>query len=238
MKRSFNAVNAAQAPVVEAHLSHFDPAKGTATSAYEGSREGEVADPRQSAAKSPGASASFAGLRRRVQQLERLLREQCDEQKSWLSLLTQECEPWHLHTPQSGLRGEYALLQNPKYKHLLEQGLRYRRLAYAQVLAQDLQEIQRAFPERNVLSLEELGEAFFALREVGIEAVTACAAVWQTMQGHMQSPVPQMGAMHHTEQGMKEYYTPGEVDRLTQRQLMDPRVMAAVEHSMTKWKKK
>ena len=39
------------------------------------------------------------------------------------------------------------------------------------------------------------------------------------------------------QQGRKEYYTPAEVDRLTEKELKDPAVMAAVRWSMTKWKK-
>ncbi len=239
MKKGINAVNAAHAPVVEAQWPEFDPAKGTATTPkdlyLEGAREREIADPHKHLAKQGGASASFAVLRRRVQQLERLLSEQCACQREWLQLLegigAQE-------NPQGELNQRHSLLKNPLYGRLQEEKLRYRRLAHLRVLGEDLMRIQNAFPQREVLSLEELGEAFFDLREAGIDPVTACAAVWQSQGSHTDNLPPQMGSMHHTEQGTKDYYTPNEVDRLTKHELMDPRVMAAVEYSMTKWKKK
>ena len=48
--------------------------------------------------------------------------------------------------------------------------------------------------------------------------------------------IPQMGLVSSQPQTAKEYYTPAEVDRLSEQELRDPGVMAAVRWSMTKWK--
>jgi len=111
----------------------------------------------------------------------------------------------------------------------------YRRLAYLQVLEDDLRRIRKKFPAEKIVSLNQLGEEYYALRQNGIDPVVACAAVLKSRSS--ETKPPEMGLLSCRQQGRKEYYTPAEVERLTEKELKDPAVMAAVRWSMTKWKK-
>ncbi|MBR5559004.1 MAG: hypothetical protein IKU72_02010 [Oscillospiraceae bacterium] len=112
----------------------------------------------------------------------------------------------------------------------------YRRLAYLQVLEDDLRRIRKKFPAEKIASLSQLGEEYYALRQNGIDPVVACAAVLKSRSS--ETKPPEMGLLSCRRQDAKEYYTPAEVDRLTEKELKDPAVMAAVRWSMTKWKQR
>lgn len=129
--------------------------------------------------------------------------------------------------PDGGFEADPELLEERQRAAL------YRKLAHLYVMEHDLQRIRRAFPKEKIDSLEQLGEGFFALRRGGIDPVVACAAL---MQGRGEGTPPEMGLLSGGRQEQQEYYTPAEVDRLTERELKDPSVMAAVRWSMTKWK--
>lgn len=129
--------------------------------------------------------------------------------------------------PDGGLEADPELLEERQRAAL------YRKLAHLYVMEHDLQRIRRAFPKEKIDSLEQLGEGFFALRRGGIDPVVACAAL---MQGRGEGAPPEMGLLSGRQQEQQEYYTPAEVDRLTEQELKDPSVMAAVRWSMTRWK--
>ncbi len=128
----------------------------------------------------------------------------------------------------------FGLLQDPEWIEDRMKTARYRQLAHLYVMEHDLRRIQKAFPKEKIESIDQLGEPFFALRRSGIDPVVACAALLQS-RGQQQTP-PEMGLLSGRHQPAQEYYTPAEVDRLTEKELRDPGVMAAVRWSMTKWK--
>jgi len=190
--------------------------------------------------QTPEENARFAQVRRCAQRMEQLLGQMEELSRQAGGLLP------GLPPPGGGPDGEpgpdlqelelqRALLNHPLTAEAEARTLRYRELAHLRVFEDDLREVQRAFPEEKIGSLEELGDAFFALRQQGVDTQTACAAALRLRGG---APLPpQMGAVGRTEQPSREYYTPAEVDRLTEKDLRDPAVMAAVRQSMTRWKR-
>ncbi|MEG0570902.1 MAG: hypothetical protein RR497_04570 [Oscillospiraceae bacterium] len=46
---------------------------------------------------------------------------------------------------------------------------------------------------------------------------------------------PQLGAVNELSDVQKDFYTPEEVDKLTDRDLSNPKIMKRVQYSMTKW---
>lgn len=76
------------------------------------------------------------------------------------------------------------------------------------------------------------------IKENGLEKVAAKKAYELYKKMQPQPEVEQIGSMKSTETKVdkyKEYYTPDEVRKLTSKDLDDPRIMKAVDDSMTKW---
>lgn len=119
---------------------------------------------------------------------------------------------------------------DPEYLRVKREADSLRRLVFETVLEKDLAAVNRANNTR-FQNVRELGETFLALRANGIDAVTAYAAVKASQP---QKPA-EIGAVSKGG-AEKEFYTPGEVDRLSPEQLDNPRVWARIRGSMTKWK--
>lgn len=98
------------------------------------------------------------------------------------------------------------------------------------LMQEDLKEIQKIDPA--VSSLEELGDDFAALIAAGVRAPVAFAAVRQTESA---ARPPMLGAVDGNTKGEKDYYTPQEVDALSEAELDNPRIWQRVRKSMTKW---
>ena len=95
----------------------------------------------------------------------------------------------------------------------------------------DLAQIREMDPSVEDLSM--LGEDFARLIAAGIDAKTANAAICQVKSS--QTP-PDVGAVDGHSSGEKDFYLPEEVDRLSERDLEDPKIWERVRASMTKWK--
>ena len=95
----------------------------------------------------------------------------------------------------------------------------------------DLAQIREMDPSVEDLSM--LGEDFARLIAAGIDAKTAYAAICHVKSS--QTP-PDVGAVDGHSSGEKDFYLPEEVDRLSERDLEDPKIWERVRASMTKWK--
>lgn len=113
----------------------------------------------------------------------------------------------------------------------------YRNIAAQHQRDTDLAELKAKFPADNVESIEALGEQFAKLRLAGVDNLTAYAAVRATKQATAKPVPPDTGAVGNAGSQERDYYTPEEVDKLTPKQLDDPKIMDKVMKSMTKWKK-
>lgn len=102
------------------------------------------------------------------------------------------------------------------------------------VFADDLKTIQGLDPK--VKDLKELGEEFWKLKAAGVDTVIAFNAVNTKKQSEKVTPPPVMGKVNSSTTAQKDFYTPEEVDRLTEADLDNPKVMETVMKSMPKWK--
>lgn len=102
-----------------------------------------------------------------------------------------------------------------------------------QQMKEDLIKIQTINPQ--VKSLEELGEDFFKLISSGVDAELAYRVANEKKKATEKPIPPSMGAIQDST-GEKDYYTPEEVDKLSKKDLDNPKIFEKVRQSMTKWK--
>ena len=102
-------------------------------------------------------------------------------------------------------------------------------------MANELRSLQAHDPAANLTSIAERGDDYVRLRKAGVSATSAYEAV-KYRRAKSEIP-PDTGALGSDRAQEKEFYTPDEVDRLSSRELDDPKIMERVMRSMTKWKK-
>lgn len=89
--------------------------------------------------------------------------------------------------------------------------------------------------DKSIKSLDDLGSEFATLVSSGVDAETAYFAVKAKEQATTKPKPKDIGAIGSGTKE-KDYYTPDEVDKLTDAELDDPKIRAKVRKSMTKWK--
>lgn len=132
----------------------------------------------------------------------------------------------------------------PEYKQAEEERDRYKAL-YEDLLFRDhLATIKAAHPEETAENITELGETFLSLMamkqrngDVTEEDVLIAYEMAALEKQRKTKPVPESpGKLNSTNGGEKEFYSPAEVDRLTEAQLNNPKIIEKVMQSMTRWK--
>ena len=95
----------------------------------------------------------------------------------------------------------------------------------------DLARIAKAFPQQAPDSIPALGDDFLKMRSLGIDPVTAFAAICLAQNGAV-TPPPEMGpaACARPEQ---DFYSPEEVRRMTPQQVQQN--LKKIERSQKKW---
>jgi hypothetical protein len=127
-----------------------------------------------------------------------------------------------------------AEAENAKYQQLESQLETYRPLAIKALMAEDLAKVQTVNPE--VKNLDDLGSDFFALMGALHDPILAYDAL-QAKKARETKPIPQdIGAVNSSSSKEKDFYTSAEVDRLTDKDLDNPKIMERVRASMLKWK--
>lgn len=102
------------------------------------------------------------------------------------------------------------------------------------LMTDDLKRIQKLDP--TVKSLDELGEDYFNLIQAGVSGEVAFEAVKAKRQRETKIPPAEVGKVNSNSKVEKDYYTPEEVDKLTEKELENPKIWEVVRKSMTKWK--
>lgn len=133
-------------------------------------------------------------------------------------------------------KAQEALRQSPEFLRLQAERDALSQMAAETVFRQDLSAINKAFPDAKVKSIDEIGPQFQRLRAAGIDTLTAYAAVRQAKEAVRKPAPPSMGAVNASSSKEKDFYTPDEVDRLSDKELDDPKVWQRVRKSMTRWK--
>ena len=111
------------------------------------------------------------------------------------------------------------------------------RLAEAErVFREDLEAIRRYAPQERAASVRELGRAYITARAMGMSAVTAYELARMERAAAAGRTPPGIGGVQSgAPDALRDFYTPEEVDLLTEAELDDPRVMERVMRSMRSW---
>jgi hypothetical protein len=190
-------------------------------------------------------NAKFAAARRQAEAEKNALKAQNDRLMQALGQYGYQGSPEDiadaLFAQSQGISVEEATAQrqaaeaeNAKYQQLESQLETYRPLAIKALMADDLAKIQTVNPE--VKNLDDLGSDFFALMGALHDPILAYDAL-QAKKARETKPIPQdIGAVNSSSSKEKDFYTSAEVDRLTDKDLDNPKIMERVRASMLKWK--
>jgi hypothetical protein len=114
---------------------------------------------------------------------------------------------------------------------------RYRRAAFEARYDADLREIRAAFPKEKIGHVRELGRQYFALRRCGVDNLVAYSAVRAAAAASKKAPPPDIGPVGSGETS-REFFTREELDRLSDKELSDPKVLEKAVKSLSKLKKR
>jgi len=114
---------------------------------------------------------------------------------------------------------------------------RFRKAAFESRYGADLREIRAAYPEEKIGHIRELGKQYFALRRCGVENLAAYNAVRAATAAFKKSPPPSIGPVGMGETS-RDFFTGAELDRLSDRELSNPKVLEKAVKSLTRLKKR
>ena len=127
----------------------------------------------------------------------------------------------HLRSQLSGL----SELENVRRENSL-----YLDRLVSDKMASDLEKIKKSDP--NITSLSQLGEDFIRLIESGTNADVAYNAVRGASESTQCSTPPSTGAVGNTEGASSRFFTSRELDRLTKKDLEDPKIFKKAMESL------
>lgn len=204
----------------------------------------EVAKPQQSAEE----NSKFAEIRRKYESENRKMKAEFDRLLDSLKGYGYEGSPQEiadaLYAQNNGVSQEEAKAIREKEESALREKEEmqseiemYKSLAIQKLMADDLTAIQKVYPE--VKDLNELGDEFFSTLKAlgeGRDAVLAYEIVKAKKDATTKKAPPEIGGVNQSSQKEKDFYTPAEVDKLTDKDYDNPKIMEAVRRSMSKWK--
>lgn len=129
--------------------------------------------------------------------------------------------------------------QDPEYLAMKEKADKYEMENFQNKLKEDLAAINEAFPEAKVKDIFELGMDFAIMRDQGMDAVKAYAAL-QMAKKAVEKPVPPVIGAVNTTPAEKEYFTEeeyNEIERNHPEMLDDAKFRDRVFKSMKRWKR-
>ena len=204
----------------------------------------EVAKPQQSAEE----NSKFAEIRRKYESENKKIKAEFDRLLDSLKGYGYEGSPQEiadaLYAQNNGVSQEEAKAIREKEESALREKEElqseiemYKSLAIQKLMADDLAAIQKVYP--TVKDLNDIGNEFFAtLKALGDERdpVLAYEIVKAKKDATTKKAPPEIGGVNQSSQKEKDFYTPAEVDKLTDKDYDNPKIMEAVRRSMSKWK--
>lgn len=113
-----------------------------------------------------------------------------------------------------------------------------RRREGARILQDDLAAVKKAYPDAEINNIADLGEEFIRLRAAGVNAVVAYNAVRQAEDAGKKAKPVSTESARSSSTGEKEYYSSSELDRLSNRDLDDPKILEKALKSLSRLKPK
>ena len=204
----------------------------------------EPAKPQQSAEE----NSKFAEIRRKYESENKKMKAEFDRLLDSLKGYGYEGSPQEiadaLYAQNNGVSQEEARAIREKEESALREKEElqseiemYKSLAIQKLMADDLVAIQKVHPE--VKDLKELGDEFFSTLKAlgeGRDPVLAYEIIKAKKDATTKKAPPEIGGVNQSSQKEKDFYTPAEVDKLTDKDYDNPKIMEAVRRSMSKWK--
>lgn len=218
------AVSAGQGESVDAQTETLN-AEVSAGAGQPGAADGQSREPQTRA-----ENAAFKRMRQRMEALERenaaFRAERQGEAEDAGGVQETQAPSQEAAAPAGSGEADRLRQENAGFRQQL---LRYRQM-------QELAELRAHDPALSVQSIGELGETYLRLRCAGVGNLAAYEAV-KRAEGAGKPVPPDTGAVGLDTRQEKTYYSPADVDRLSARELDDPKIMERVMQSMTKWRK-
>ncbi len=226
---SENVLNGTQQAVVE-------PASAIATD-NSGMDAGTPADNATSGAaprtQSKSENSAAAGVRRKYEAAQKEHQTLLDglSKYGYSGATTQEILD-QLEAKQSGstveqirqarAKAQKAVQDDPMYQDMLKKNIEYGK-------AEDLRQIQTV--DNSIKSVDELGDKYFTLRAAGIDAKTAYYAIKGSTAPTTPKP-EDIGPVNNDGNVEDEFYTSEQLDRLTKKDLDNPKINKKAMASM------
>ena len=179
----------------------------------------------------------FAKIRREKEALEKQLAE-ASEAKRALSLLFPDvddpvihAESYYYNKDLDEIKAQREQLKIAQENDALKN--RLLEIEAERLMEKDLEEIRKIDP--TIKSLDDLDEDFFSLIKTGALTATQAYFATKAIKGKLEAVPPKAIGYGGTKQAAKEFYTSDEVDKLTEKDLANPKIMEAVLNSMGKW---
>jgi hypothetical protein len=145
-----------------------------------------------------------------------------------------------ISTEEARAQREAIEAENAKYNQLQSEVETYKSLAIEKLKSDDLAKLKSAYPEdkevQKLKSIDELGDEFFSLLSATKDPELAYDALQVRNARHTKPTPPDIGAVNGSSSKEKDFYTSEEVDKLTEKDYDNPKIMERVRQSMLKWK--
>lgn len=129
---------------------------------------------------------------------------------------------------------ENPQITNEDIKNIIKERDSYKKLALEKIKDMILKKIKDEYPDFKCTSIDELPEEFHRLVCAHVSPATAYKVISERKERGANMPAS-MGSINSKSEENKEFYTSAEADKLTDKQLSNPKVMDAVLKSMLKW---
>lgn len=234
MNEDFNTVDEVEVGIEAPQIEESDTSEVTETVE-------EVATPQQT----PDVNSQFAAARREAEAKAKAIEQQNQRLLQALNQYGYQGTPEEiadtLLAQTQGITVEEAQAQrkaeeqaNSEREQLKSEAEYYKNIAIEKLMADDLKTIQSFYPE--VKDLKELGDEFFSLLGATKDALVSYEAIQAKKNRTTKPTPPNIGEVNAGSTKEKDFYTPSEVDKLTDKDYDNPKIMEIVRKSMSKWK--
>ena len=122
---------------------------------------------------------------------------------------------------------------NEQLKKLMQEKEAYKKLAVERIKDMIFSKVKESFPDVTYSSLEDFPEEFHRLVCAKVSPEIAYKV---TLDSKNEKSVPaSIGKINANSEQERDFYTSSEVDKLTKKQLSNPKIMNTVLKSMLKW---
>ena len=130
---------------------------------------------------------------------------------------------------------ENSFKRDELINNIINERDKYKALAVQKIKENILDEIKKEFSDVKILSIDELPKEFHKLVGAGISPLVSYKVILENETRKKDNKPASMGEINSNSEKEKEFYSSQEVDKLTKKQLSNPKIMNAVMKSMLKW---